>query len=84
MNRLKNILKGIKKVVLIALGLMILVIDYIVYTLDGVLVALFPRSYPSFRGWQGKKYDNNFKRYSYIRIVTLAIIGNVIALIYYW
>lgn len=84
MKKLKNIFQGIKKVALLILGLLILSIDYIVYILDGVLLALFPRSYPSFRGWQGKKYDNNLKRYSYIRIVALAIIGNVIALIYYW
>jgi len=84
MKKLKNILNGLKKVGLLILGLLILSVDYIVYTLDGVLVALFPRSYPSFRGWQGKDYDNNFKRYSYIRIVSLTIIGNIIALIYYW
>ena len=77
-------MKTFKKALLVVIGLIMYAVDYTVYVLDGFLIALFPRSNPSFRGWQGKDYDNNFKRYSYIRIVTLAIIGNVIALIYYW
>jgi len=75
-------LNWLKKASLVVIGLIMYAIDYTVYVLDGFLIALFPRSNPSFRGWQGKGYVNNFKRYSYIRLVAIAVITTIILLIF--